>query len=135
MDPERLMLDEGKVVTVDSQIDQYCARPTIPLFKTLTLLQFIQRYRIPKRVGDNLCRRRKDVAMTVHPYCSSDPDGPMYEQYCKQRLMLCYQFCQLEEVLGIFQLHIPFSSSLAQFHLPLQKTFISLKLWGRMRVP
>lgn len=98
-------LDEGQVVTVDSQLDHYCSRPTTPQFEDLTLLQFVQRYRIPKRVGDDLFRRRKEVVVIVRPYCSPDPNGPKYEQYSKQRLMTHQPFRQLEELLGVCDTH------------------------------
>ena len=42
-------LDEDRAVTLASQLDHYCARPSTPQFEVLTLLQFVQRYKIPKR--------------------------------------------------------------------------------------
>ena len=93
-------LEEGSVVTVDSQIDHYCMRPSTPAFENLTLLQFVQKYRIPKKAGDTLFPRKKEVIVIVRPYCSPDPEGPKYEQYCKQKLMLHQPFRQLDELLG-----------------------------------
>ena len=78
-------LDEGKVVTIDSYLDHYCARPAKTEFQELTILQFVERYRIPKRIGDNLVHRKKEVVVIVRPYCSPDPEGPKYEQYCRQK--------------------------------------------------
>ena len=72
-------LDEGKVVTIDSYLDHYCARPAKAEFQDLTILQFEERYRIPKRIGDNLVHRKKEVVVIVCPYCSPDPEGPKYE--------------------------------------------------------
>ena len=36
----------------------------------------------------------------VRPYCSPDPDGPKYEQYCKQKLMLHVPFRHVDELKG-----------------------------------
>ena len=71
-------LDEGKVVTIDSYLDHYCARPATTEFQELTILQFVERYRIPKIIGDNLVHRKKEVVVIVRPYCSPDPEGPKY---------------------------------------------------------
>ena len=93
--------DEGsQVVTVDSQLDHYSSRPNTPEFENLTLLKFVQRYKIPKRVGDNLFRRKKEVVVIIRPYCSPNPNCPKYDQYCKQKLMMHQSFRQLEELLG-----------------------------------
>ena len=93
-------LGEDTAVTLDSQLDHYCGRPTTPEFESLSLLQFVQQYRIPKRVGENLLRRRKDVIVICRPYCSPDPSGPKYEQYCRQKLMMHQPFRRREELLG-----------------------------------
>ena len=93
-------LKEGAVVTVDSQLDHYRARPTTPQFDNITLLEFVRGYRIPKRVGDDLIRRQKEVVVIARPYCSPDPNGPMYEQYSKQKLMMHQPFRQLDDLLG-----------------------------------
>ena len=91
-------LEDDRAVTLDSQLDHYTARPTTPDFEELTLLQFVQRYRIPKRVDDDLVRRTKDVVVIPRPYCSPDPSGPNYEQYCRQKLMMHQPFRQLEDL-------------------------------------
>ena len=98
-------LEEGQVVTVDSQLDHYCARPTSQQFENLTLLQFVERYKLPKRVGEDLIHRKKEMIVIVHPYCPADPDGPKFEQHCKQKLMLYQPFRQLEELLGSYDSH------------------------------
>jgi hypothetical protein len=36
----------------------------------------------------------------VRPYCSPDPRGHKYEQYCKQKLMLHVPFRHLEQLKG-----------------------------------
>ena len=35
-------LDEGKVVTIDSYLDHYCAHPATTEFQELTILQFVE---------------------------------------------------------------------------------------------
>ena len=86
-------------MTVDSQLDHYCSRPTTQHFEDMTLLEFVQKYKTPKKVGGNLICRRKEVVVTVHPFCSPDPDGPKYEQYCKQKLMTHMPFRRVDELL------------------------------------
>ena len=90
---------------MDSQLDHYSARPATPEFENVALLQFVKKYRIPKRVGDNLIPRRKEVVVIVRPFCSPDPAGPHYEQYCKQKLMLYKPFRQLDDLLGACDTH------------------------------
>ncbi len=60
-------LDDERAVTLHSQLDHYCARPATPQLEQLNILQFVQRYRIPKRVGDDLIHRRKEVVI-IRPY-------------------------------------------------------------------
>ncbi len=36
----------------------------------------------------------------VRPYCSPDPGGPKYEQYCRQSLMQHVPFRHLDDLLG-----------------------------------
>ena len=67
-------------MTIDSYLDHYSARPATAEFQDLTILQFVERYRIPKRIGDNLVCRKQEVVVIVRPYCSPDPEGPKYEQ-------------------------------------------------------
>ena len=38
--------------------------------------------------------------MIIRPYIFPDPQGPNYEQYCRQKLMLHQPFRQHEELLG-----------------------------------
>lgn len=66
----------------------------------MTLLDYTQCYTTPKARGSNPTRRRKNVIVIVRPYCSPDPNGPKYEQYCKQKLMLHKAFRHVEELQG-----------------------------------
>ena len=36
----------------------------------------------------------------VRPFCSPDPNGPNYEQYCRQKLMLYKPFRRQQELMG-----------------------------------
>ena len=92
--------EEGTaVVTLASQLDHYRSRPTTPHMEGLTLLEFVQRYRMPKSVGLNPVSRKKEVVVIVIPFCSPDPQGPKYERYCRQKLMLHQPFWHLDELL------------------------------------
>ena len=97
-------LEADKPVTVESQLDQYCARPETGEFNKLTLLEFVEQYKIPKKKGVAFVPRKKEVLVIPRPYCSPDPDGPQYEQYCRQN-MLYQPFRQLEDLLAGYQSH------------------------------
>ena len=91
-------LDNDRAVTIDFQIHHHIIGPTTEQFEDLTLFQFIQKYRIPERVGDVLIQRRKDAVMICRTYFSLDPSGSHHEQYCKQKLTMYHQpFRQLEQ--------------------------------------
>ena len=96
-------LEADKPVTVKSQLDQYCARQDTGDFNKLTLLEFVKQYKIPKKKGVAFVTRNKEVLVIPRPYCSPDPDGPLYEQYCRQKLMLHQPFRQLEDWLAGYQ--------------------------------
>ena len=98
-------LDEEKVVTIDSYLDHYCAHPAMTEFQELTILQFVEWYRFSKRIGDNLVHRKKEVVVIVRPYCSPNPEGPKYDQYCRQKLTIHQPFCQVDELLGACDKH------------------------------
>ena len=36
----------------------------------------------------------------LRPYCSPDPNGPKYEQYCQQKLMLHVPFRHIDQLKG-----------------------------------
>ena len=56
--------EEGTaVVTLASQLDHYRSRPTTPHMEGLTLLEFVQRYRMPKSVGFDLVSRKKGKSL------------------------------------------------------------------------
>ena len=40
------------------------------------------------------------MVVIVSPYCSPDPHGPKYEQYCQQKLMLHVPFRHQNELLS-----------------------------------
>ena len=98
-------LEVDKPVTVESQLNQYCACPDTGDFNKLSLLEFVEQYKIPKKKGVAFVPRKKEVLVISRPYCSPDPDGPQYEQYCRQKLMLYQPFRQLKDLLTGYQSH------------------------------
>ncbi len=97
--------EENECVTVDSPIEHYCARPVTPEFANMTLLQFVQRFKTSRKVGEGLTCRKKHVVVIVRPCISPDPQGPNYEQYCRQKLMLYQPFRKIEQLLGTCYTH------------------------------
>ena len=93
-------LQEDQPATAPSTLDHYLARPAAQSFCHMTLMEYTQQYTTPKQLGSEPSRRRKNVVVIVHPYCSPDPDGPKYEQYCRQKLMLYQPFRREDELLG-----------------------------------
>ena len=60
---------------------------------------------MPKSVGSDPVSRKKEVVVIVIPFCSPDPQGPNYERYCRQKLMLHQPFRHLDELLGGLETH------------------------------
>ena len=52
------------------------------------------------------------MVVIIRPYCSPDPRGPKYEQYCKQKLMLHVPFRHQSELLGN---HTTFAAAYSTF--------------------
>ena len=91
---------ERQPVTTPSILDCYIARPSTPLFNDMTLLTFAKAYCRPKQPSVEPTRRRKEVIVVVRPYYSADRNGPQYENYCRQKLMLHICFRQISDLLG-----------------------------------
>ena len=93
-------LDEDQPATVLSALDHYVSRPVSAPFQTMTLLNFMRQYTMPRQPNTEPSKRRKNVVVIVRPYCSPDPHDLKYEQYCQQKLMLHVPFRHLNELLG-----------------------------------
>ena len=65
-------LEEDKPVTVESQLDQYCARPVTDDFDKLTLSEFVQKYKLPKKKGDALIPRKSLSHVHTAPQIQQD---------------------------------------------------------------
>ena len=85
--------------TAPSILDHYIHRPTNQVFESMTLLSFAQNYTMPKELGTSP-KHQKMKIVCVRPYCSPDPDGPKYEQYCQQKLMLHVPFRHVNQLKG-----------------------------------
>lgn len=57
---------------------------------------------MPKQVGVQLLHRSKSVVVIIRPYILPDPEGPKYEEYCLQKLMLYRPFCQQQTIIAGF---------------------------------
>ena len=93
-------LHEGQRATAVSIIDHYMHRPGTPQFNNLTLLEFARQYSMPKTLGLQPTCRSRHVVVIPRPYCSPDPTGPNYEQYCHQSLMQHKCFRSMDDLLG-----------------------------------
>ena len=90
---------DGQIATLPTIFDHYVCRPTTLQFNDMTLLTFAKAYNMPRETSANPTQRRKEVVVVVRPYYSSDPNGPNYEEYCKQKMMLHVAFRQLSDLL------------------------------------
>ena len=90
-------VQEGERVTAHSVLDHYTSRPSTPLFNSITLLDFTRQYTMPKELGAEPSRSKR-VIVIARPYCSPDPSGPNYEQYCRQTLMQHKPFRDFNEL-------------------------------------
>ena len=93
-------VQEGGRATALSILDHYIARPSTPTFNTMTILEYAQRYTMPKELGTQPNRRNKKVVVITQPYISPDPAGPKYKQYCQQSLMKYKSFSEISELLA-----------------------------------
>ena len=91
--------DDGETATASSVLDHYIHRPQNSTFEFMTLLHFSQHYSMPKELGTTP-KHHKMKIVSVRPYCSPDPNGPQYEQYCKQKLMLHVPFRHVDVLKG-----------------------------------
>lgn len=108
LDGSRLVeqnLIEGQPTTSPSILDCYLTRPSTPLFNDMTLLSFAKAYCMPKQPSAEPSRRRKEVIVVVRPFYSPDHNGPDYDNYCRQKLMLHVNFRQISDVLGEYDTH------------------------------
>ena len=93
-------LVEGQPATAPSSLDHYISRPSSPHFEDMTLMHFVQHYSMPRSVSTEPSLRRKAVEVIVRPFYPADPDGPNYEQYCKQTLLLHRPFRLYHQLLA-----------------------------------
>ncbi len=91
--------DSTSRATVSSILDHYIHRIANQIFEDMTLLSFAQNYSMPKELG-TIPRHQKMKVVGVRPYCSPDPDGPKYDQYCRQKLMLHVPFRHIDQLKG-----------------------------------
>ena len=92
-------LENNQHATATSILDHYMHRPDSPQFN-MSLLEFTRQYSMPKTLGSEPIHRSKRIVVIPHPYCSPDPSGPDYEQYCHQSLMQHKCFRQLDDLLA-----------------------------------
>ena len=90
-------MENDTQATVSSILDHYVQRPTNTTFDGMKLLHFAQNYSMPKDLGSEP-KRHKTKVVIVRPYCSPDPSGPKYEQYCQYKLMLHKPFRHVDEL-------------------------------------
>ena len=93
-------LEEHHHATALSILDHYMRRPNSVPLDDITLLEFARQYTMPKTPGSQPSRRSKRVVVIPRPYCSPDPAGPKYEQYCRQSLMQHKSFRAVNDLLN-----------------------------------
>ena len=86
--------------TALSILDHYIARPSSPIFNTMTIMKYAQQYTMPKELGAEPNKRAKQVIVITRPYISPDPAGPKYDQYCQQSLMKHKSFRKVIDLLA-----------------------------------
>ena len=109
-------LEEAQHATVPSLVDHYVHRPNNSLFNDRTLLEFTRQYTtcMPKTVGSEPSCRNKSIVVIPCPYCSPDPTGPKYQQYCRQSLMQHKSFRQLNGFLDDSESYVEAYASFLQ---------------------
>ena len=105
---------EGELATVHSILDHYIRRPSTLPFNDLTLHELARNYSMPSHPGTQPVHRRKNVIVIVRPYYPPDQDGPDYQSYCRQKLMLHVTFRRISDLLGAHQTYAEAYSSFLQ---------------------
>ena len=80
-------MQEDTEVTISSILDHYVLRPATTTFEEMKLLHFAQNFTACQRRQDQSLNVTRERVVIVRPYCSPDPSGPKYEQYCQYKLM------------------------------------------------
>ena len=112
-------LEQHQSATAASIVDHYMQRPATASFNDLPLIEFARQYSMPKTLGLQPTRRSKQVVVIPRPYCSPDPSGPKYEQYCRQTLMLHKCFRHMNDLLAGCEYFAPaFSTFLQSGNIP-----------------
>lgn len=93
-------IQQDSQATALSILDHYIARPSTPIFNTMTIIQYTQQYTMPKDLGAQPNRRNKKVIVITRPHISPDPAGPKYEQYCQHSLMKHKSFREVTDLLA-----------------------------------
>ena len=99
----QVQLGNNPHATMPSILDNYIQRPKTPIFEKMKLLHFAQNYSMLKGTGSEPKHHRTKVVV-VRPYCSTDPNGPNYEQYCQQKLMLHKPFRHIGELKSVSEM-------------------------------
>ena len=94
--------DSTNRATVPSILDHYIQRPYDSTFQEMTLLHFAQNFSMPKDLI-TAPKQQKMKIVSVRPYCSPDPNGPKYEQYSQQKLMLHVPFRDFNQLKGTYE--------------------------------
>jgi len=74
---------------------------------------------MPTQLGAEPNRRSKKVVVIARPYCSPNPAGPNYEQYCRQMLMQHKAFRQMSDLLAGHEMYAEaYANFLATENIP-----------------
>jgi len=112
-------LQQDSQATVPSIVDHYTARPSSSHLNSISLLEFARQFTMPKQLGAEPNRRSKKVVVIARPYCSPDPAGPNYEQYCRQMLMQHKAFRQMSDLLAGHEMYAEaYANFLATENIP-----------------
>ena len=112
-------LEEDQRATALSIVDHYMHRPTTQPFNHITLIEFARQYSMPKTLGSQPTRRSRRIIVIPRPYCSPDPAGPNYEQYCRHSLMQHKCFRLMDDLLDGSETFVDaYAAFLQSGHIP-----------------
>ena len=61
-------LNEDQPATVPSALDHYVSQAATAQFQSITLLNFVQQYTMPRETSSDPSKRRKKAVIIVRPY-------------------------------------------------------------------
>ncbi len=116
-------LEEDKPVTLETQLDQYCNRPDTGDFNQITLLKFVKKYKIPKKKGNAIILRKKEVLVIPRLFIAHQilidqiTSNTVSNSLCCTSLFVNLNNCKLKKTIMLVLMPLFLNQEKIQLHL------------------